>query len=290
MKKAIASLLSAAVVCLLTRPSSATCSEGTFTDFYPGDDSLYPFSANVSSYLWPHDGRAFEDFEQYANNVLLGDSSNQPYWQFRVTSGTLKSRHTITPLWKRGFITGASPKYAFRTILRAGGKYNASHRPRRFGSMTIEARFNAATWYAPVNAVKPGFVLFSHYNTEDDFYAAGLRKNGAIVLEKQTHIWAGGEFRTPEPCPYDQLSGTGGGSRLMLPNGTRLPAGQDIAPGWHTMKLESFWNGADNQLKFWVDGVDQWPDTIILDNTFGWGTGGIRTDYVDAWLDDVKMY
>ncbi|MDD5374462.1 hypothetical protein [Acidithiobacillus sp.] len=288
MLKRATSLLTAAAIALSSAQAKAQCATGSFFDYYPSWDTNYPYSANLSTYPWPHDGRTFEDFEMYSDGTVIGDSSSSPYWWFKVTSGVLKSKWIYSPLYKRAFATAPAPNRSFRTLLRAGGKNNPGHyRERRFGDQTIEVKFYAQTWYSQVSGgALPGFVLFSRYNSEDDFYAAGLRKNGDIVLEKQIHLWDNG---LALGCPYTQLQGTGGGSRLKLPNGTRLPAGQDIASGWHTLKLTDFTIFGVNYLHFYVDGVDQF-DGSVTDSTFTYGTGGFRTDFVDSWVDDVHMY
>jgi hypothetical protein len=290
MKKAIIGVLCTLATFSLAARSDADCSVGAFYDQYPGDDAQYPLESYPlwPTSNWPNFGNPitnpYLDFELFANNIVIATSGNNPYY-LQVTSGTLKSKWELFPTRKRGFITGVAPKYAFRTILTTA----ANH---RFQSHYVSASFKAQTWYPPApTGAKPGYVLFSHYNTEDDFYAAGLRKNGNIVLEKQTNTFAGGASRTPIACPYDQLGGTGGGSRLMLPDGSRLAAGLDIPAGWYTLTLDVDWDAValTNHLKFYINGVDQWPGVDITDSTFEYGTGGVRTDYVEALIDDVKM-
>ncbi|KFA89272.1 hypothetical protein [Archangium violaceum] len=101
-----------------------------------------------------------------------------------------------------------------------------------------------------------GLHVFARYQTENDLYVASYRKDGLVTIKKKL----GGVYTTL--------------AQKML----RAPATRT----WHTVKLAV----SGDTLQYFVDGTLQ---LTAHDTSLTWGTTGVRTDYMDVYLDDWKL-
>ncbi|HYX36004.1 MAG TPA: hypothetical protein VE954_23120 [Oligoflexus sp.] len=101
-----------------------------------------------------------------------------------------------------------------------------------------------------------GLHLFTRYRTENDLYVASLRQDGLATIKKK-HC---GTYTTLAEKKINGLAGN----------------------TWYKVQFAAI----GRQLTLSLD------DKELLkanDATFSWGTSGIRTDYVDVYLDDWKV-
>ena len=126
----------------------------------------------------------------------------------------------------------------------------------KWTDQSIEYRFfYTATSGAGVN---PGFKAFARYRTEDDLYVASWRMDGVVQIQKK------------ECGSYTAL-------KILKTYGPPAPN------VWHTIRFDA----VGNQLSLYLDGVRV---IAITDDTFAWGTVGIRTDAVTgALIDDWRV-
>ncbi|MFY0569025.1 hypothetical protein ACN28E_35105 [Archangium lansingense] len=101
-----------------------------------------------------------------------------------------------------------------------------------------------------------GLHVFARYQTEDDLYVASYRKDGLITIKKKL----GGVYTT---LAQKDLSTPATGT-------------------WHTIKFSV----SGDTLQFFVNGVLQ---LTARDTSLTWGTAGMRTDFMDVYLDDWKL-
>ncbi|HYO65225.1 MAG TPA: hypothetical protein VEU33_04020 [Archangium sp.] len=101
-----------------------------------------------------------------------------------------------------------------------------------------------------------GLHVFARYQTENDLYVASYRKDGLVTIRKKL----GGVYTTL--------------AQKML--------GAPATRTWHTVKLSV----SGDTLQYFVDGALQ---LTAHDTRLTWGTTGLRTDYMDVYLDDWKL-
>ena len=101
-----------------------------------------------------------------------------------------------------------------------------------------------------------GLHVFARYQTENDLYVASYRKDGLVTIKKKL-----------------------GGIYTTLAQKT---LGAPAIRAWHTVKLSV----SGDTLQFSVDGTLQ---LTAHDSSLTWGTTGLRTDYMDVYLDDWKI-
>ncbi len=101
-----------------------------------------------------------------------------------------------------------------------------------------------------------GLHVFARYQTEDDLYVASYRKDGLVTIKKKL----GGVYTTLAQKTLGALA-------------TRT---------WHTVKLSV----SGDTLQYFVNGELQ---LTAHDTSLTWGTAGLRTDYMDVYLDDWKL-
>lgn len=101
-----------------------------------------------------------------------------------------------------------------------------------------------------------GLHVFARYQTEDDLYVASYRKDGLVTIKKKL----GGIYTTL----------------------AQKEIGAPATRTWHTVKLSV----SGDTLQFSVNGVLQ---LTAHDTSLTWGTTGLRTDYMDVYLDDWKL-
>lgn len=279
----LAAALCAAMV--FARTAKATCSTGGFYNAYPSGVSNYPTGTLSSNNQgWPFQGSGeFFEWPAASGLTLATSRGNELFW-LDVTSGELKSKWTNSPQYKRSFIdTGASGPQ-FRAVFYAHDWYLSGWpfswvqgSTLRVASSKVEARFNM-TQFENNSASYRGVHLFQRYRSEDEFYVLSLRTSGDVVLKHQSPSAGLG-------CPYTTLKS----QRLVLPGGSSLPSGTDLSTGaWYKLTFSAFTNAyGTTELQAYVNDVWQFTilDTLPM---IADGLAGVRTDYVDTWLDDIK--
>jgi len=273
----------------------------TFFDFYPLASTISNVSEygwpRFEQYGWPHQPGDREDFQRYTQHyetvTARATTDWDGHWWFKTTAGAMYNYCYNPPVGGQpynnlcnstSYNMGWVAENVFRTVLRSGGRGqhdagNPGYRSRRFTTQSVSASFWVAS-LRPTTEAYRGIHLFTYYNTEDDYYVASLRMNGDVLLQRQTHKYHGGYALG---CPYEQYRVM----RFKRPNGTRLPVGQMTPIGvWYNLKFTAI----GNFLQFTINGVDQFDGVFeVLGPTFESGTGGIRTDYVNTYLDDISM-
>ncbi|MBW2525729.1 MAG: hypothetical protein JRI23_16215 [Deltaproteobacteria bacterium] len=210
-------------------------------DPYPNPGATYPIGPASSSLGW-----VGEDFESYADGVLIEASSNKAAQaHLDVTSGALYARYAGS--YRRGWTT----TYNFRVlaVARQGGDRV------RWTDQVAQYRGYIWNWHASPPATA-GLHLFARYQTENDLYVASLRYDGNVTI-KRKHCDA-----------YTTLAQTAFG---VVDTRT-----------WYTLRFRV----VGNTLRFSVDGVEL---LSVTDDVLSWGTTGIRTDYMDVYLDDWRL-
>jgi len=276
-----------AIAALVAMPSqaSATCSTGSFYNAYPSGVSSYPVGTLASNNQgWPAfgNGELFE-WPSASNQVLATSSGNELDWM-DVTSGELRSKWTTSPQYKRSFIdtgaTGAQFRmvfYAHDWYLTGWPFYWVEGARLRVADMKVEARFNM-TNFENNSASYRGAHLFARYRSEDEFYVASLRTSGDIVVKHQSPDTGAG-------CPYTTLDSV----RMKLPDGSRLANGVSLNTGtWYKLAVRIVTN-AYGQAEIAVD-VNDVQQLTVLDSVahrLDDGGAGVRTDFIDTWMDDL---
>ncbi|MGM0557026.1 MAG: hypothetical protein ACQEVA_11655 [Myxococcota bacterium] len=211
-------------------------------DAFPGNNSSYP-KGDSSTYGWPGD-----DFESYADDEIVESRTNQSRRaHLDVTSGTLYARHLDgSQLWKRGW----TDTYNFRVLSRAtsGGDQV------RLTNVDAAVRVHISNWQSG-GPQWSGAHIFARYQTENDLYAASLRKDGKVTI-KLKH------------CDTYTTLASGDFSQGSTDTGT-----------WYDLRFEV----VGQRLRFWVDGH---LELEAFDDTLSWGTTGVRTDYSAVYFDD----
>ena len=219
--------------------------------FYDAFPPRYSYESGPPGTSYPWIG---EDFEAYSNGFLIECSSNKARMShLDVTSGCLYSKYAGT--WRRGWTT----TYNFRAV--AIGWKNG--KKIKWTDQVPQYRAYIDSWQAGATATS-GLHIFGRYRTSDDLYVASVRRDGLATIKRK---WNG---------VYTTLAQTSLPASLLDANG-QLKTGV-----WITLRFSII----GNQLKFSVNGTQILSTTS---GTFSWGTTGIRTDYVNAYLDDWKL-
>lgn len=229
---------------------------GDVYNFYPGT-GYYP-SGSSETFVWQTpSGPAYEDFASYEDGGLIESSANKSLQShLEITSGVLSALHINgSQLYKRA----TTNTYNFRMLIQ--GLYDGQR--VKWTDQALRVRFYIDSWQ-DTNTEWQGVHLFTRYRTEDDLYVASLRSNGEVLIKEVVndakHTLVEGQLR-------DQNGN-------VRPFNTRQ---------WYTLTFVAI----GNNLRFYVDGVLQLETT---DGSFSWGTAGIRTDYANVILDDVRLF
>jgi cysteine-rich repeat protein len=211
-------------------------------DAFPGNNGSYP-RGDSNTFGWPGD-----DFESYADDEIVEARTNKSRRShLEVTSGTLYARHLQgSQLWKRGW----TDTHNFRVLSRAtsgGDKV-------RLTDVDAAVRVYIDNWQSGGPQWSGGHI-FARYQTENDLYAASLRKDGQVTI-KLKH------------CDNYTTLASGDFSQGSLDTGT-----------WYDLRFEV----VGQRLRFYVDGN---LELEAFDDTLSWGTTGVRTDYSAVYLDD----
>ncbi len=146
---------------------------------------------------------------------------------------------------------GWTTTYNFRVLAvgLSGGKRI------RWTNMTASYRGYLWQWH-PTASTTNGLHLFARYQTENDLYVASLRFDGLVTIKKK-HC---GNYTTLASKTY----------------------GKPALKTWYTLEFSTI----GTTLTFKLNGQ------VVLtakDDTFSWGTTGIRTDYADVYFDDWQL-
>ena len=191
-----------------------------------------------------------EDFEAYSHNSTIA-SANGGASHIDVTSGTLKSKHLNgSQVWKRGW----TETHNFRML--ADAQYNQKKLRYTEGTQEIRVYFDRVH---PQAAHYTGAHLFARYQTEYDLYVASLRLDGQVMIKKK-HC---GSYHTLASAPFSQ--------------------GNVNLDTWYTLEFST----QGNTLSFFVDGMEE---LSVMDDTFSWGSMGVRIDYTDTYMDDWYIH
>jgi hypothetical protein len=225
----------------------------SFYDAFPASEGPYVSGPASATLNWPG-----ENFESYADgNILECSSDMYALPHLDVTSGCLLSKYAGE--WKRGWTD--SPVFRAVTIGR-----HANGREIKWTDQTIEYRAYVKSWHNNGNIPEwSGLHAFARYRTSDDLYVASIRYDGLVTIKRK---WNG----TYTPLAEAQLNNE---FRNYLDLNGKLLTGQ-----WYQIKFSAI----GNQLKLYLDGVLLLSAT---NDTFSWGTTGIRIDnsstYIDEW-------
>jgi hypothetical protein len=187
-----------------------------------------------------------EDFEGYSHNSIIA-SANSGAAHIDVTSGTLYAKHLSgSQIWKRAW----TDTHNFRML--AHGTYNQTRLRWKDGTNQVRAYFDSIHAQPAHYA---GIHLFARYQTEYDLYVASLRLDGQIMIKKK-HC---GTYTTLAVAPFSQ--------------------GEVLLDTWYELSFSI----QGDTLSFSVDGTEE---LSTVDDTFSWGSMGVRIDDSDTYIDD----
>ena len=259
----------AAILIVLSSPcKSSTENEGTQETYDLGtgtgdglceadyDSSVYdPYPGDHSQYPLFNASTASsswegDNFESYGHNNTIASASGGAS-HIDVTSGVLTSKHLNgSQIWKRGW----TDTHNFRML--ANAQYNQQKLRYTDGNQEIRVYFDDIH---PQAAHYAGAHLFSRYQTEYDLYVASLRLDGQVMIKKK-HC---GAYETLAVAPFSQ--------------------GNVSLNTWYTVEFSS----QGETLTLYVDGVEE---LSVTDDTFSWGSMGVRIDYTDTYVDDWYIH
>ena len=226
-----------------------------FYDAFPDGEGPYVSGPSSAALNW-----SGENFESYADDSIVECSSNRyALTHIDVTSGCLLSKYAGT--WKRGW----TDSDVFRAV--AIGK-DSDGREIKWTDQTTEYRAYIKSWHN--NGDIPawsGLHAFVRYRTSDDLYVASIRYDGVVTIKRK---WNGVYTTLAEFRLNNQFK------QYLDANG-KLAIGQ-----WYQIRFSAL----GNQLSFYLDG-----DLLLSasNNTFSWGTTGIRIDNSDTYIDEWKL-
>lgn len=227
----------------------------SFYDAFPASEGPYVSGPASTSLNWPG-----ENFESYADGSILECSSNMySLPRIDVTSGCLSSKYAGE--WKRGWTDDS----VFRAV--AIGKH-ADGREIKWTDQTTEYRAYIKNWHNNGDVPEwSGLHAFVRYRTSDDLYVASIRYDGLVTIKRK---WKG---------IYTSLAET----QLNNQFRTYLDANGKLATGkWYQIRFSAI----GNNLKLYLDG-----DLLlsVSNDTFSWGTTGIRIDNSSTYIDEWKL-
>lgn len=243
----------------LDEVEQAACTSRSGYTPYPS--GVGTFTTTTSAHKWT------ENFGRYAHNETVECSSSRSRRSsLDTTSGCLYGRHVNgSQLFKRGWTT----THNFRAVAL---RLDNANRRARYTKTSTSARFHVKAIQRNTSTVKPGVNLFARYTNADNLYVAALKTDGTIFIQSKVK------------CNYRTIAR----GKMPFKLGT-----------WYTLKLtvERQADGRD-LLRFYVDNMS----TPVLTgrsstnngtseaNHLRSGTVGVRTDYVDVFLDDWKAF
>ena len=215
------------------------------------DSSTYdPFPADHSTYplfdAATANSWSGDDFESYSHNSTIASASGGAS-HIDVTSGILKSKHLNgSQVSKRAWTN----THNFRML--ADAEYDQKKLRYTDGTQQIRVYFDAVHTQPAHYA---GAHLFTRYQTENDLYVASLRLDGQVMIKKK-HC---DSYSTLATAPFSQ--------------------GAVSLDTWYEISFAAY----GNNLTLYVDGEEE---LSVNDDTFSWGSMGVRIDYTDTYMDD----
>jgi hypothetical protein len=291
MKNAINFIKSVFVITLLFFAVNAPAENSCYVNGEHPDYSTDVFDAysgrhlyetgSVISYPWP--GFNFDGFGNW--NVIEASNGVQGVPEIDVTSGTLMSRTNSSG--ERGW----TDSYNFRMIADSGA--DADGRKISWNDMKIKARFNPKAWMETKDDWQ-GIHLFVRYQTEYDLYVVSLRKDGSIFIKTKQC----GTYIKIASHMAKKLAG----EKLVNLAVVHSTPGE---PDYSELPLNSWYDleftVQGKVATFSINGVKQFNLTrynggnVDLSQPFDTskplyvipgGTGGIRVDYTETYIDD----
>lgn len=227
----------------------------SFYDAFPANEGPYVSGPASPALNWPG-----ESFESWSDGNILECSSNMYVLaHIDVTSGCLYSKYAGE--WKRGWTDSA----VFRAV--SIGRHTDG-REIKWTDQTIEYRAHIKTWHNNGNIPAwSGLHAFVRYRTSDDLYVASIRYDGVVTIKRK---WKG---------VYTTLAE----SRLTNEFKEYLDVNGKLSTGkWYQIHFSAI----GNKLKLYLDGELLLSTT---NDTFSWGTTGIRIDNSNTYIDEWKQ-
>lgn len=239
-------------------------------DHYPGPSSDYA-QGSVTTYPWRGSQDDYPDgtegFEHYAHGERIdcGDSSSSQRSYLNTTAGCLSAQHVTgtTTVYRRGWIDS--------DIFRVVADGWADFQRVMWGDQRVRYRALVKAWTTPSN--NQGLSVFSRYRTEDDLYVASYKRNGRVFIKRKL-------------CGcYTTLAKTQG-VPMELDAWYELEFRVVTDPASGLNKLTAiFTPPADLGPAITLTAVDDTDASAAL----SYGTHGIRTDKLRAYIDDWQL-
>jgi len=234
----------------------AACTTGGYT--------AYP--AGITTYTSSTSGSPWSEQFSYADGELIECDTNRSQRSYLdATSGCVYGRHVTGSdgtLYKRGWTT----TYNFRAVALR----NTSAGRARYTATQTEASFYVKALQSTTGDIR-GINLFARYTDADNLYVASFRSNGTIFISSKVN------------CVYRTIASS---TRPVLSLNT-----------WYTLKL-TVHRQADGRdlLVYYINdtevlrGYSATNNGTVEADHLRSGTVGIRTDYVDVYLDDWRAF
>jgi hypothetical protein len=228
-----------------------------------GGYTAYP--SGVSTFTTTTSASPWSELFNYANGELIECSSDRSRRSYLdATSGCFHGKHvngSDGTLYKRGWTT----TYNFRSVAFK----NTSSGRARYTNTQTEARFHVKALQSTTGDIR-GVNLFARYTDADNLYVAGFRSNGTIFISSKVK------------CNYRTIAS---GTRSFSLN------------TWYTLKLTvNRQSDGRDLLVYSINGTEVLRGysgtnngTVEADHLRS-GTVGIRTDYVDVFLDEWRAF
>lgn len=237
--------------CFVTVSGSACA----FYDAYP--ESEGPYTSAPASEKMPWSG---ENFEPYQDAQLLECANDKAaILHFDITSGCLASKSSGS--WKYGW----TDDKVFRVVAIATDNLR---REVKYTQQTNQYRAKINRWKnAETIPAWSGLHAFTRYQSSDDLYVASIRYDGYATIKVKYQ----GSYRT---LAQTKLNNT---TKNYLDENGHLAAGQ-----WYKINFSAI----GETLTLSLDGVEL---LAVNNDLLSEGTIGIRTDYVETYLDDWQL-
>jgi len=237
--------------CFVTASGSAAA----FYDAYPESEGPYTTAPASENLPW-----LGEDFERYQETQLLECSNNKsPIQHFDITSGCLSAKASGS--WKQGM----TDDKVFRVVAIAKDELQQEI---KYTDQTNQYRAKINSWKKNTTIpVWAGLHAFARYQTSDDLYVASIRYDGNVTIKVKYQ----GSYTT---LAQKKLAN---GVKTYLDENGRLMTSQ-----WYRINFSAI----GTKLTLSLDGIEL---LSVNNSLLSEGTIGIRTDYVETYLDDWQL-
>ncbi len=240
------------------------------------DERRYTPLARPTSY----DTWRSEDFETARLGARNRDGNQkQEIPDLLVTAGSITVRE------KEGNQVGHIAEDVFRAVLNPVVRSGADEaKVARWSDLTFSYAAYVNAW-TPKARDYQGLSIFARYRTEDDLYVGVLRRTGEIKIQRKR-----GDKHDPRPnkAAYHVLRSAKNSESFVCLLGTTASGCKTLpARAWYMLEMSV--NG--NRIRFTAKALPDGPERTITvtDEAFGWGTVGIRSDFVDLDIDDMSL-